>query len=123
MRKGAALNIMPARAEFNTTSSGSAPGGSTSGSRAEMSSDRYSNTNVQEIGVDEADTVKTDGRFFYLQAGQEVHIVAGTPPMQTVASIDVKEYGYVNALYLYKNVLVALYDSYTPFEKPNTDEN
>jgi len=123
MRKGAALNIMPARAEFNTTSSGSAPGGSTSGSRAEMSSDSYSNTNVQEIGVDEADTVKTDGRFFYLQAGQEVHIVAGTPPMQTVASIDLEEYGYVNALYLYKNVLVALYDSYTPFEKPNTDEN
>jgi uncharacterized secreted protein with C-terminal beta-propeller domain len=73
--------------------------------------------------VDEADTVKTDGRFFYLQAGQVVHIVAVTPPMQTLASIDLKEYGYVNALYLYKNVLVALYDSYTPFEKLNTDEN
>jgi len=114
MLKDVVVDIMPAQNELSV---------SPSGSGAYISSDRYSNTNVQELGVDEADTVKTDGRFFYLQAGQMIHIVAVTEPMQTAASIDLREYGYVNELYLYKNVLVALYNSYTPFEKPNTDEN
>ena len=122
MRKDLAVDIMPSWPEFATTASGSASDGITSVSRADMSGDSYSTTNVQEMGVDEADAVKTDGLFFYLQAGQRVHIVAVTPPMQTVASIDLGEYGCVKELYLYKSVLVALYDSYTPFEKPNTDD-
>ncbi len=114
MLKDAVVDIMPARNELSV---------SLSGAGADTSSDRYSNTNVQELGVDEADTVKTDGRFFYLQAGQIVHIVAVSEPMETVASIDLREYGYVNELYLYKNVLVALYSSYTPFEKPNGSQD
>jgi len=42
----------------------------------------YSPTNVQVEGVDEADVVKTDGRFLYVLTGQKVAIVRAHPPAQ-----------------------------------------
>jgi uncharacterized secreted protein with C-terminal beta-propeller domain len=48
---------------------------------AEAPSD-YSGTNVQVQGVDEADVVKTDGRFLYVLTGGKVAIVRAHPPEQ-----------------------------------------
>jgi inhibitor of cysteine peptidase len=46
----------------------------------------YSKTNVQVEGVDEADTVKTDGEYLYITAGQEV-IIARTYPAEEAAIV------------------------------------
>lgn len=40
----------------------------------------YSTTNVQVAGVDEADIIKTDGRYIYAVSGNSLHIVAAYPP-------------------------------------------
>jgi len=41
---------------------------------------QYSPTNVQVTGVDEADTVKTDGRYIYVLSGSTVSILKAYPP-------------------------------------------
>ncbi|MEM2466050.1 MAG: beta-propeller domain-containing protein [Candidatus Bathyarchaeia archaeon] len=43
----------------------------------------YSTTNVQVIGVDEADIVKTDGTYVYAIAGSSIYIVKAYPPENT----------------------------------------
>ncbi|MCB9700933.1 MAG: beta-propeller domain-containing protein [Myxococcales bacterium] len=62
----------------------------------------YSETNVQELGVDEPDLVKTDGdRIVALAQGQLHHVDAtGTPTL--TASLPV-EYGYGAELFLYED--------------------
>lgn len=50
----------------------------------------YSTTNVQELGVDEADIVKTDGNYIYIlrQNGSVTIVRADPESMETVASIS-----------------------------------
>ncbi len=67
----------------------------------------YTNTNVQEEGVDEADRAKTDGTYLYIAKQHRVAVVKTSEPFQEVGGIDIN--GIVDALYLYKNVLVVLY--------------
>jgi len=52
----------------------------------------YSSTNVQVAGVDEADIVKTDGKYIYLTDDLQVDIYRAYPPtdMSLASSIDVK---------------------------------
>jgi len=40
----------------------------------------YSTTNIQVAGVDEADSVKTDGRYLYVSKGNLVYIIMAYPP-------------------------------------------
>lgn len=70
---------------------------------------RYSETNLQEAGVDESDCVKTDGVFFYVASRREIRIIQAMPAdaMAVVSRIAVK--GVMDSLYLYGNILVALY--------------
>lgn len=102
-------------------SSGSSTGGSGSGSQS------FSETYKQVEGVDEADIVKTDGRYIYVAdaksgTGIAVYTASGTP--ERVATIrlgnsddptgDVKqddEYGtaaYIEELYLHDGKLIAV---------------
>jgi uncharacterized secreted protein with C-terminal beta-propeller domain len=67
----------------------------------------YTPTNVQEQGVDEADVVKTDGNYFYIAGRDKVSIVNTEPPMQKISEVTVS--GYVDSLYIYKDLLVVLY--------------
>jgi hypothetical protein len=55
----------------------------------------YSGTNVQEAGVDEPDTVKTDGERLYLIRGEYLDIVdvTGASP-ELVSSVDVGGWGH-----------------------------
>ncbi len=75
----------------------------------------YSETNVQEAGVDEADIVKTDGNYLYAVDGSKVHIIdvstAEAPVKlgfiqikQTIEEESIEE--NIADLYLYGNELV-----------------
>jgi len=50
----------------------------------------YSPTNIQVEGVDEADVVKTDGRYIYLVSGSVVYILYAYPPedAQVLSKLD-----------------------------------
>ncbi|HZW49049.1 MAG TPA: beta-propeller domain-containing protein [Bacillota bacterium] len=54
-------------------------------------SGNYSTTNLQVEGVDEADTVKTDGNYLYYLSGQKITIVRAKPAeaMQVVGEIEI----------------------------------
>jgi uncharacterized secreted protein with C-terminal beta-propeller domain len=67
----------------------------------------YTPTNVQEQGVDEADVVKTDGAYFYIAGTDKVSIVNTKPPLQKISEVTVS--GYVDSLYIYKDLLVVIY--------------
>jgi len=69
----------------------------------------FSETNVQEAGVDESDKVKTDGAYIYIAGDTAVRIVdtAGETGMKKVGNIEIN--GVVDSLYLINNALVVLY--------------
>jgi inhibitor of cysteine peptidase len=69
----------------------------------------YSTTNLQEAGVDEADLVKTDGRYLYIAGEHQITVVSAAPaePMYEAAVIKVD--GNLDAMYLYENYLAVLY--------------
>ena len=69
----------------------------------------FSQTNVQEAGVDESDKVKTDGTYMYVTGQQTVAVVKAVPSnsMGVIQKIDVP--GHVDSLYLYNDILVVLY--------------
>ncbi|MBO3799493.1 MAG: beta-propeller domain-containing protein [Candidatus Brockarchaeota archaeon] len=52
----------------------------------------YSTTNIQVSGVDEADIVKTDGRYIYMFSGRNIFIIEAYPPekMNKVSEIKIK---------------------------------
>lgn len=62
-------------------------------STSSPSSVRYTSTNVQVDGVDEMDSVKTDGTYIYLIDGEFVRIVLAYPPSEArvTASIEFAE--------------------------------
>jgi len=69
----------------------------------------FSGTNVQEAGVDESDTVKTDGNFLYIAATKKIVIVKAIPPdeMSVVNTIAVD--GWVDEIYLFNHFLAVLF--------------
>ena len=83
--------------------------------------ERYSETNVQEFGVDEADIIKNDGQYIYMIKGATIRIVEAFPPseMKQVASITVEEKGfYPSEMYVDGNTLTVIGQSnqYYSFE-------
>jgi inhibitor of cysteine peptidase len=69
----------------------------------------YSVTNIQESGVDESDTVKTDGTYLYVAGDKEVRIISARPAesMEVLSRISVN--GRIDSIYLYNNMLAILY--------------
>ncbi|MCG3138476.1 MAG: hypothetical protein HJJLKODD_02341 [Phycisphaerae bacterium] len=95
--------------------------GSTNGGQAptEDSSVDFTGTNLQEIGVDEADVVKTDGEFIYLLVGSELRIVKAFPveELAEVASVELrKASSWGTELYLNGNRLIAVSQIYRGYE-------
>lgn len=69
---------------------------------SEMADD-YSQTNVRQEGVDEADIAKTDGRYLYVleDSGREIAVVdTKDQSMKKVASVEVGDDGYVREFYI-----------------------
>lgn len=70
----------------------------------------YSDTNVREEGVGEADIVKTDGKRLYIAAGQKIEIVGiESSDMEELSEINLEDDSYVSELYVQGDRLIALY--------------
>ena len=80
----------------------------TAGPASPEDGDDYSDTNVQEAGVDEGDLVKTDGRFLYVLSDTGVAIVEADP----TDGLDVLSHtpieGSVHSMYLYEDRVIVL---------------
>lgn len=89
---------------------GSTSAGASSEAGSIPASRDYSDTNVREEGVGEADIVKTDGENLYIVNGQNVEIIGiGTAEMQELSEIQLPEECYVNEIYAQAERLVILY--------------
>ena len=92
---------------------GAGNGGAAPGAPVADDTSEYTDTNLQETGVDEADVVKTDGEFLYIAGSyasdhpDRVSVVRAASPMSSISTISVK--GSVSDMYLYENLLVILY--------------
>jgi len=92
------LTSEPAMMEMDSMSDGAmAPQANRlEGATESKAADRYSETNIQEFGVDEADIVKNDGQYIYLIKDQTIRIIEAFPPenMKAVGTIKVTEKGF-----------------------------
>lgn len=72
----------------------------------------FTTTNIQEVGVDESDVVKTDGENFYMVRGDTLHIVQATPieEMKELSTLAFDE--RIDSLYLKGDTLFALSQTY-----------
>jgi len=108
--------------EFNsfyairTTTSGSVAmtsstmgGGAATGtsSTEEVTNVDFSETNIQVEGVDEADIVKTDGKYIYTISGNKIEIV-NAYPAENLEILSEIELAMVNGLFINNNKLIAL---------------
>ena len=66
----------------------------------------YSKTNVQVEGVDEADIVKTDGKYIYVASGGNVTIVKAYPPEEAEILSKIELNGTVTGIYVNKDRLI-----------------
>jgi hypothetical protein len=103
------------------TAEAEADGGADAGnsSQDQSNSDEsqgYSDTNVQESGVDESDKIKTDGNILYVAQDQKVKIIKLESDNGMSVAAEVAIGDNVDSLYLYKATLVALY-------QPTDDKN
>ncbi|RLE49729.1 MAG: hypothetical protein DRJ33_07970 [Candidatus Methanomethylicota archaeon] len=85
--------------------------------KAVETSIKYSKTNVQVAGVEEADIVKSDGEYLYIAKGDHVVILKAYPPdeMRVVSEITLK--GYVSGIFICGERLIAICSS-TPKVSP-----
>jgi len=96
----------------------SADGGATGDSAPEappspaLADDDFSGTTIQEVGVDEADVVKTDGTYLYIidsvNDGSILRIVQATPSDQIAVVSEMALEGYGRDLYLHGDKIVAI---------------
>lgn len=82
----------------------------------------YSTTNNQVDGVEEADTILTDGYYIYIASGSEFFMI-DAETLDIVYTYEMEE-GYLSGLYVYQDkvVLLANVYSYTILSIPETDD-
>ncbi|MEM2118356.1 MAG: beta-propeller domain-containing protein [Candidatus Bathyarchaeia archaeon] len=80
----------------------------------------YSTTNIQVAGVDEADTVKTDGDFIYLASGTNIYVLKAYPPeeAQVLSTIFYND-TYPAGIFVNGNRLAVLTCKYTQYMFPS----
>ena len=89
----------------------------------------YSQTNVQVEGVDEADTVKTDGEYIYKISGNKIIVAQANPPeeMKVVSAINYDSQNFSPAeMYVDKDYLIVIgnnYHYYNYYGPTSKDEN
>ena len=74
----------------------------------------YSTTNIQVEGVDEPDTVKTDGRYLYVLADQTLYIIVAYPAEEArvLSKISFKDEIYIRNFFINKDYLIVFGGSY-----------
>ena len=106
----------------STADSAASGSASNSGSAASAgdSGNSYSDTNVREEGVGEADIVKTDGSSLYIVNSQAVEIVGiESAEMEELAEIRMADDCYIKELYVQDDSLVIMYTR----TEPSVDED
>lgn len=100
--------VVPSAAPAPAVPSEAATGGTTD----------YSTTNIQVAGVDEADTVKTDGKYLYVIANNSVYILNAGPQDARVLAKLTYQNTYLSGIYLSQdgNKLAVLGDQYVPYD-------
>ncbi len=86
----------------------------------------YSGTNIQELGVDEPDIIKTDGTRIVATAGNVLYVIDVTGEEPRLAGQTTLDVGWASDMFLYEDkVLVMAYgDSYaTPLVEPGLVED
>jgi len=71
----------------------------------------YSRTNVQVEGVDEADTVKTDGTYIYVISNQTIIILKAYPPENAQILSKIKFQGSLRGIFINQDKLAAFEDT------------
>ena len=95
-------------------------------STAEGTQGSYSNTNIQVAGVDEADSVKTDGKYLYVIANNSVYVINAGSTNPAEAKVLAKISGdntYLSGIYLSQdgNKLAVLGTKYVTYTEVNKD--
>ncbi|MRG86094.1 beta-propeller domain-containing protein [Salinibacillus xinjiangensis] len=67
-----------------------------------------SDTNVQVDGIDEGDTIKTDGDYIYFARENDIVIAAAKGKNSTVVSKIDEDHFHTQELYLHKNLLISI---------------
>ena len=88
----------------------------------------YSNTNIQVAGVDEADSVKTDGKYLYVIANNTVYVMnagSSNPKDATILAKISSEGSYLSGIYLSQdgNKLALLGTKYVAYTEVNKDSS
>ncbi|NMB96586.1 MAG: hypothetical protein GYA02_08240, partial [Clostridiaceae bacterium] len=87
--------------------------------QASESSPEHSTTNVQVEGVDEADIIKTDGRYIYQVNRQRVVIARAYPAedmkVESIITFDAEDFNPLE-MYLDNDKLIVIGSSYTKYE-------
>lgn len=103
--------VAPAAADANTASAAAEPAAPAAQKAADSGSPDFSATNVQVQGVDEADIVKTDGKYIYQVSNDRIVISAVYPAdkmkVQKIIPMG-EEKIYPNELYLDEKYLVVI---------------
>lgn len=88
---------------------------STSGAVSSTTTDAaYSDTNVREEGVGEADIIKTDGNHLFIVKGNQVQIVGiDSDEMESMGTIELDGESYFTELYVKDDRVVAFYTEQT----------
>lgn len=69
---------------------------------------KYSTTNIQVTGVDEADIIKTDGKYIYIASGNKVYIIKAYPPENAEIINTLNFNATVRGLFINKERLVII---------------
>ncbi|MEM9204345.1 MAG: beta-propeller domain-containing protein, partial [Actinomycetota bacterium] len=76
--------------ESASASASAASGDATADSAAAVEGVDFSGTNVQEVGVDEADIIKTDGERIYLVAARQL-VVVDVDDREVIGAVDLPQ--------------------------------
>ncbi len=89
----------------------------------------YSTTNIQVVGVDEADMVKTDGQYIYVVSENRIVILKAYPPEEARVLSQISLNGTLWGIFINGDKLAVLhdefgyyssYDVFIPYETPRT---
>ncbi|MBN1682701.1 beta-propeller domain-containing protein [Candidatus Bathyarchaeota archaeon] len=83
---------------------------------AEKGGTNYSGTNIQVAGVDEADKIKTDGKYLYIAEGTIVYIANAYPPEEAKILSRIKFNEQVGDLFISGDKLVVFSQNYSSFD-------
>ena len=114
--------VLEAAVEFDAASAETAP---SSGSNLKQGVD-YSGTNIQELGVDEPDIIKTDGERIVVTSGNVLYVIDVTGEEPRLAGQTTIEAGWASDLFLSgdKVLVMANGDGYaSPLIEPGIAED